>query len=302
LPADTIRPTMRPLSRQILLFLVLVFAFSSAPYALMIHTGHIASGNGMVVRLVMWCPTLAALVSCAVFRIPLATLGWRWRPARYEALAYVLPLLYALPVYLACWATVKGSFAFGSFAAQMANSYGMPGNPHLITLCLGIPLLVTIGMAGSLSAALGEEIGWRGYLLPRLVGRFGFTVGCLISGVVWALWHYPGLLWADYNAGTDPRYALACFTVMVIAMAFPMGWLRLKSGSLWPCAVLHASHNLFIQALFDRITAPVGRALYITTEFGAGLALAITATALLFFARRPAPVRDVEPAAVLESA
>ncbi len=69
-------------------------------------------------------------------------------------------------------------------------------------------------------------------------------------------------------------------------MAFVMGWLRLKSGSLWPCAMLHASHNLFIQAILDRMTAPEGRALYYTTEFGCGLALAIGAIAVYFWSRR----------------
>jgi membrane protease YdiL (CAAX protease family) len=123
-------------------------------------------------------------------------------------------------------------------------------------------------------------------LLPRLVGQFGLTVGCFVSGCIWAVWHYPGLLWADYNAGTNPRYALTCFTLMVISLSFIMGWLRLKSGSLWPCAMLHASHNLFIQAILDRITAPVGRALYVTTEFGFGLVVTIGATGLYFWLRR----------------
>ncbi|MFY9938465.1 MAG: hypothetical protein WAK33_16420 [Silvibacterium sp.] len=49
---------MRPLAKEILTFLVLVFLFSSVPYALMIHSHHIGSGGGLVVRLVMWCPGL----------------------------------------------------------------------------------------------------------------------------------------------------------------------------------------------------------------------------------------------------
>ena len=143
-----------------------------------------------------------------------------------------------------------------------------------------------IGVIGSLTNALGEEIGWRGFLLPRLTSRFGFTAGCLLSGSIWAVWHYPGLLWADYNADTEARFALPCFTLMVISMAFVMGWLRLKSGSLWPCALLHASHNLFIQAIFDRITARAGYSLYVVTEFGAGLVLTAGAAAVYFWTRR----------------
>ena len=73
---------------------------------------------------------------------------------------------------------------------------------------------------------------------------------------------------------------------MVIGNAFLMGWLRLKSGSLWPCAMLHASHNLLIQAIFDDITAPAGRALYITTEFGAGMMITTAVVAAFLWTKR----------------
>ena len=289
---------MKPLAKQIVTFLCLVFLFSSLPYFLMVHSGHIGTGNGLVVRLVMWCPAAAAFATCALFRIDTRTLGWSWRPLRYEALGYYLPLLYAIPVYVVVWIAVRGSFALGAFESAAAQSFGISGSPHFAAFGLMIPMLATLGVIGSVANALGEEIGWRGFLLPRLVGQFGFTLGCVVSGVIWAAWHYPGLLWADYNAGTKPGYALACFTCMVVAMAFVMGWLRLKSGSLWPCAMLHASHNLFIQAILDRMTAPAGRALYFTTEFGCGLALTIGATAVYFWTRRqelPETARLVAP-------
>lgn len=277
---------MKPLAKQIVTFLCLVFLFSSLPYFLMVHSNHIGAGNGLVVRLVMWCPAAAAFATCALFRIDTRTLGWKWRPLRYEALGYYLPLLYAVPVYVVVWIAVRGSFGLAAFESEAAESLHMAGSPHLATFGLMIPMLATLGVIGSLANALGEEIGWRGFLLPRLVGQFGFTFGCVVSGLIWAVWHYPGLLWADYNAGTNPAYAMTCFTCMVVAMAFVMGWLRLKSGSLWPCAMLHASHNLFIQAILDRMTASTGRALYFTTEFGCGLALAIGATAVYFWTRR----------------
>jgi len=277
---------MRSPAKEILTFLLLVFLFSCVPYALMIHTHHIGTGGGLVVRLVMWCPTFAALATCALRRIDVGTLGWSWRPVKYEAYGYFLPLLYAIPVYVITWIYIKGSFALSDFESAVGTSFNLTASPGLTTWGLGVPLLATLGVVGSLANALGEEIGWRGFLLPRLVGQFGFTVGCFVSGCIWAVWHYPGLLWADYNAGTNPRYALTCFTLMVIALAFVMGWLRLKSGSLWPCAMLHASHNLFIQAILDRMTAPAEKALYVTTEFGFGLVLTIGAFAFYFWRRR----------------
>jgi membrane protease YdiL (CAAX protease family) len=277
---------MRPLTKQILVYLLLVFGFSSLPYYLMIHTGHISAGNGFVVFLVMWCPAFAAFATCRIFGIDFATLGWNWRPARYEAWAYLIPILYALPVYIVAWAAIRGSFAFSAFAEPFGTAFGLPDWPRTAALFLAIPCYATLGVVGSMAHALGEEIGWRGFLLPRLVKQAGFTWGCLLSGCIWAVWHYPGLLFSDYNAGTQPVFALTCFTLMVIADSYIMGWLRLKSGSLWPAVMMHASHNLFIQAIFDRMTAPVGKALYVTTEFGFGLVLTAAAFALYFWTRR----------------
>ncbi len=154
---------MRPLAREILTFLFLVFLFSSVPYALMIHSHHIGSGGGLVVRLVMWCPTFAALATCALRRIDTSTLGWNWLPAKYEAYGYFLPLLYAMPVYAATWIAIKGSFALHSFEAAVATSFNMPEWPQFTAFVLEIPLLATLGVIGSLANALGEEIGWRGF-------------------------------------------------------------------------------------------------------------------------------------------
>jgi membrane protease YdiL (CAAX protease family) len=198
----------------------------------------------------------------------------------------VIPIFYALPVYIVTWAAIRGSLAFSAFASPLGSAFGFPDWPRATALFLAVPCYATVGVVASTARALGEEIGWRGFLLPRLVQQTGFTLGCFLSGCIWAVWHYPGLLFADYNAGTRPAFALTCFTLMVIADSYILGWLRLKSGSLWTAAVLHASHNLFIQAILDRMTAPVGRALYITTEFGAGLVLTAAACALYLWTRR----------------
>jgi len=136
-----------------------------------------------------------------------------------------------------------------------------------------------VGMVPSLASALGEEIGWRGFLVPRMAERFGFVGAALLTGVIWAAWHTPILLGADYNNGTPPPYALACFVVLVISSATMLTWLRLRSNSVWPCAIMHASHNLFIQAFFTPLTGAKGDVTkYAIDEFG----WAVPAVAVLF--------------------
>ena len=257
-------------SQHLPIFFALLCLFSAAANALVVHGHH---ESAALSRFLMWCPGFAALCTCLLLRIPFGTLGWRWPASCFLRLAYLLPLLYATPVYLLAWLAIRGAFALTGFEAAMSSAYGLGASPALGTFGVALPLLFTITVIGTATWALGEELGWRGFLFPRLHDRFGFHGACLISGVIWAVWHYPGLLWADYNAGTNTVFAIACFTISVIATAYVMGYLRTRSGSIWPCVLLHATHNTFVQGLFDPLTAPVGWAKYITTEFGVGLAV-----------------------------
>jgi membrane protease YdiL (CAAX protease family) len=111
-------------------------------------------------------------------------------------------------VYLFTWLVVQGAFALRSFEAAMVVPYGLERWPVLGTFGVALPLLFTITVIGTMVWTVGEELGWRGFLFPRLQEQFGFNGACLISGGIWAVWHYPGLLWADYNAGTNPAFAI----------------------------------------------------------------------------------------------
>jgi len=147
-------------------------------------------------------------------------------------------------------------------------------------------LTATLGLIPKLARALGEEIGWRGFLVPELSKVVSFPAIGLISGLMWATYHYPVLIFADYNAGTPIWYGLGCFTVMVVADSFILAWLALRSGSLWPAAILHASHNLFIQSICTPLTRDTGPTKYIIDEFGIGLVITITIGAIMVSRQR----------------
>ena len=122
--------------------------------------------------------------------------------------------------------------------------------------------------------------------MPELAKRHSFAATAIVSGLIWAVWHYPILIFADYNAGTPTWYGLTCFTVMVVGISFIYTWMRLKSGSLWTGVLLHASHNLFIQDFFDPLTTNTGRTKYVIGEFGAGLAVMCVIVGAYFWMRR----------------
>jgi membrane protease YdiL (CAAX protease family) len=197
--------------------------------------------------------------------------GWGWRQSttRYAIIAYLLPIAYATVAYGFVWLTRLGAVDLSRFKDSIA-------------------LFLLLGTAQSVLSATGEELGWRGFLVPTLARTMSFTRVAVISGAIWAAWHIPLIVLANYNNGAPAWYSVLCFVVMVVALGFPFAWLRLRSGSVWPAAILHASHNLFVQAFFDRVTVDTGPTRYLTSEFGAALALAIVATAWLFYRRRVA--------------
>ncbi|MBV8205501.1 MAG: CPBP family intramembrane metalloprotease [Acidobacteria bacterium] len=268
-----------------LLYLLLTLLFSSVFCALIIWSGHLAAAGGLYVVGVMWCPALAAIASSRLLGRKVRSLAWRWPEGKYIALAYFIPLLYAGAAYAAVWVARLGGWN-SVFVARIGASFGLRGVPAWATLALYILLAASGGVVRSLSTALGEEIGWRGFLVPELAKQMSYTKLSLLSGIIWAAWHSPILLFADYNSGTNRWYALGCFTVMVVSGSFIFAWLRLRSGSLWPAALLHASHNLFVQGIFDNLMRDTGRTLWYTTEFGLALAATTLVCAFYFWSRR----------------
>jgi membrane protease YdiL (CAAX protease family) len=275
-----------PPGSSVVTFLALTLAFSSVFYALIIASGHIDGGSGRYVSGLMWCPGLAALLTCRLHGIDLAMLGWRWAGFRHQAASYLLPAGYSLIAYGLIWGTHLGGFPSPDFLRTSSESIGIRAVPPWGAALMMVLLHAVYGFVRGCGNALGEEVGWRGFLTPRLVVTRGFTRASLITGCVWAVWHYPILLFADYNLGTPAWYALTCFTLMVFGMSVIYTWFRLKTGSLWTAVFLHASHNAFIQAIFTPLTADTGPTRYAIDEFGFVLPLVVAGTAVYFWRRR----------------
>lgn len=266
--------------RGIALYLAFAFGLSAILWALIIHAGSVGAARGLYVTALMWCPALGAFITLRILRRPVSSLGWAWKP-RWQLLGYLIPLGYALAAYLAVWLTGFGGFPNHKFLDGIAADAGWKGLPSGLVLASYVLLQGTVGMIGSTAHALGEEIGWRGFLVPQLARVSSFTTTAFVSGIIWTAWHVPLILFADYNGRTPAWYSLTCFAVMVMGISFLFAWMRLRSGSLWTCAFLHASHNLFIQAILTPLTTDTGRTAWAIDEFGAALAIAAVVVAVI---------------------
>lgn len=269
--------------RQVRIFLALAVVLVLLAYIPILQTGRLGTWGGLAVMLVMWAPGMAGMVTQLVTTGSLKGMGWRPRTWGLLGLSLILPVLYAAPVYGLTWASGLAGFNPTGWQAE-APGFSIGG---------ALMLLLTAGLLQSLISATGEEIGWRGLLVPALAKFNAFPKVAFYSSLIWLLYHVPLILAADYHGEGTPRwYSLACFAAMVMAIGTIMAWLRTVSGSLWPPAVLHASHNLIVQAVFDAGTKPGPWSGYVTGEFGIGLVLTIGVVAWVIVRKRgvtPAP-------------
>jgi len=273
------------MTRALACFLFLTLLVSGIFYYPMVQIGNYMAWGGLCLEGLVWSPAAAALLTCLFCKRKISSLGWRWGEWRYQAMSFFLPLGYASAIYAVVWSSGLG-YLRTDWAETVLGAYGLSGLPAWSIVPVYVALATKMSFLTAYVNALGEEIGWRGFLVPELAQRYGFTTTALVSGGIWAVWHYPLVLFTQYNGGTPAWYGLLCFTVMVVGMSFLYAWMRLKSGSLWTATLLHASHNLIVQGIFDRLTGHRAITSYVIGEFGAGMAIVGVLVGLFFFKRR----------------
>ena len=130
--------------------------------------------------------------------------------------------------------------------------------------------------------SLAEEIGIRGYLLPKLL-PLGRKRALLVSGLVWATWHMPLIFLTSLIPLGNKVISVPLFYAAVVAASFFYGYLRLASGSLWPSSIAHAVHNSAwgLMVAFTATSSPVLVNNYLLGDSGILITVAAAAGALL---------------------
>jgi uncharacterized protein len=243
-------------------FLLLAVVFCTPPYWVILSAGSPQAIPDAVIAGVMWAPGFAAIVTRLLLQHDLRGFGWRVRSPKYVVVGYLVPALCGLVVYMAVWATGLGVF----------TTTGVAG--HAGSLGRSLLNIMTAGFGVEIVLAFGEELGWRGLLAPELRRSMSLTRTGVLSGVIWVLFHVPAILFAGYRSAAPLWYGLVMFSLSLTAMSFILVWLREQSGSVWPAVALHASHNLFVQDVFDPMTRSGPLTQFVTSEFGVGLVIA----------------------------
>ncbi len=212
---------------------------------------------GLYASVMMFTPAAAALLAVFFLQHPRpARIGrhlglWPLRPAG-RTLGLTAAALFGIPLIIiagAFLAAALGLFStdltyFSGFAAQLRLSGGGAAlQDHSIGQLVALQLLSLPAAAiipNSL-LALGEELGWRGWLLPSLL-PLGTWPALLITGALWGFWHAP-LVLLGYNFGRTGITGVALMIFACMAFGVLFGWLRLRSASVWPSVIAHGALN-----------------------------------------------------------
>ncbi|OCG76590.1 CPBP family intramembrane glutamic endopeptidase [Microbacterium sediminis] len=202
----------------------------------------------------MWTPAVATLIVVAAMKIPRRDvwrfLGvWPLRPWRRTVGFAIGALLGPIAITLLVVA-VSAWFGlveldlvhFSGFAAQLAASgvdpAGLPLGTIVLTQLLTVPIAAVVPNA---LLALGEEIGWRGWLLTAL-RPWGTWPALVLTGVIWGLWHAP-LILLGHNFGRTDVTGVLLMIGGCVAWGVLLGWTRLRTGSVWPAVFAHGALN-----------------------------------------------------------
>ena len=190
-----------------------------------------------------------------VHRIVLWRVGLRW----YLLVLLGIPLIMLLP-------TIVLPGALSSFEATAL--------PSVLTYYLPFFFLLIV-----LGGPLFEEIGWRGFALPRLQRLVGPLVGSLLLGLLWALWHLPLFLVGSWDTPHGSVLDVVLFVILAIAITIVFTWVfNNTKGSLLVVILAHGSINMAAVSLYDLFPTPVvtGSAMNFVIGFGV-MALVVVA-------------------------
>lgn len=198
------------------------------------------------------------------FGLGLRQIGWRsW------GLALLLPLLVLSASYGLAWLTGAATLVFPSEAGSL---------PKLL-------INLTAGLFSTTFFVLWEEIGFRGYLQPKLMG-LGSKQAIILAGFLHGVWHLPIILLTPFYVDLGNGFlTVPIFLLLFSAAGIVYGVLRLETDSIFPGAILHGAFNSFL-GLFTMMTvlsSPV--AVYLVGETGV-LTLLATAVAAIWILRR----------------
>lgn len=208
--------------------------------------------GSLVMAAMMFVPMLGVLLSGSKLS------GMGWNPRIKKNIKPILIAWFAPAVLTAVGAVLyflifpthfdmSGNYLVGAVGEEALAQLEAQGLTYPVYIIISAVSCLTYAPLLNGALALGEEIGWRGFLYPQLKARFCRSIGLLLGGVIWGVWHAPLIWLIGYEYGTDyfgyPIVGILLFCVFTIAMGMICDRLYEKSGSIWTPSICHGAVN-----------------------------------------------------------
>lgn len=230
--------------KRLLIYLGFSFGMAWLIFFVFIFTGHTWTGSSpemlSLVSLGMLAPAIAHVITRKVtnegFRLTgeksmmlgIDLKGKKWI---FFLLAMFLPVVYSTLGDVIVWLFCPEAFGEAEVSSFVVIIY------PLISIVSGVVLSF---------AAFGEEFGWRGYMMPKLIELVGMPKALIIGGIIWGLWHAP-LTCVGHNFGMDypgfPYVGIIVMCLFCTVLGTILMYVTVKTNSVWPAAFMHAVNN-----------------------------------------------------------
>ena len=228
-------------------YLALSFGLAWILFLIPIPFGEVGSQSRQYASLVawaaaMWMPGIAAiLVTRYVSKKKISSL--KLGPKKYYLWAWLIFPVLSVFTGLLTLLLQAGQFdtSFTLIREAMADAPGGDIVPPGVVMVIQIAFSLTLAPLINTLFALGEELGWRGFLLPELL-PMGEWKAILVSGVIWGIWHAPAVL-QGLNYPSMPVVGVLMMIVFTVLSGAILSWLYLNTGSPWAPALGHGALN-----------------------------------------------------------
>ena len=239
---------MKEDNKRLIIFLVCTFVI-----AYILQFAAMFSGNAMVYQVLisisMFAPLGALAISHKGISIKKTGVSWDFRlkgNVKYLVLAWLMPAVFTVVGAALYFLMFPKEFdiSCGMLTASMPIQITMPAWTLVLAQFLGC---ITYAPALNMLFAIGEEAGWRGYLTPELTKRFGRRPALVMSGLIWAVWHFPLIIFAGYQYGVGyygaPFTGLIAMCIFTTVVSIMLSFLYEKTKCIWVPAIAHGAIN-----------------------------------------------------------
>lgn len=243
--------TNKATKKRLILFIAFTFVIAWILFLLVPILG-MPYGTGSSILLVaaaMFAPALGSILTRWVTKEGFQNMYLRPRfkgNIRYYLLVFFGPTLLLFVSAAIYFLILPGSFDPALTTLKELTAGGPAAMPAEQVLLLSLLQVIVLGPIINIVPTLGEELGWRGYLLPKLQHFHSDRAALLVSGAIWGIWHAPVIV-LGHNYGTEyfgyPWLGVLAMVIFCMVLGVIEGYITIKLQSAIPAAMIHSTVN-----------------------------------------------------------